>query len=105
MSGWKKIPLTPEMVRAGVMSQIQDLCVKPFMAAMAPAEAAMFARQSIRDGDVHDELFFSPAMARLVAPVLAIYGAVDCQPPPREKTSLLIGNGDPRTSLLKAEKE
>jgi hypothetical protein len=92
-AGWLKISFSREDERNGMEDTFQELCLPSAATAGFPSDAAIF----FRDRPGHEggtDLFISPNMAAIVGAVAEKYGAVACDPPPREGTGISMSNGD-----------
>jgi hypothetical protein len=95
---WLSVTLSSAEVAAGKHADLQNFFETLFMRAGTPANAAMFENSPTYENYIY---YFSPgAMAFCGSPLKLLYGAADCNPPPRVGTSLVVGHHDALDRLL-----
>jgi len=96
---WNIIRMTVNEIAAGMNLQLQVAFEAMFKASHAPKDAAMFGNRFFEDDYTY---YFPPGAARFFSVVMTGFGAKDCPEPDRESVSLLVGNADAVTSLLRS---
>jgi hypothetical protein len=100
MDGWLRIGLSSDDVRKGVESAFQEQCLPILALRGFPLGAAVFS-QHRRTRPLGTNLYISPSMAAIIAPVAAAYKAESCDCPARtDDMAISMCSGDPPLSLL-----
>ena len=87
-------------IAAGTNVHLQEAFESMFRASKKPADAAMFGNRF--SGDDYS-YYFPPGAARFFSVVMSGFGAKVCPEPARESVSLLVGNPDAMTALIRSE--
>ena len=87
---WKMVEMTSTQVKKYQHGRLQDAFAEAYRLAGAPADAAMFSR---REGG-RWRYYFSPEAARIAAPLLDLWRAVDVPPPQADGAKLMVGAPD-----------
>lgn len=98
--GWSLIHMSVSEIAAGTHIQLQSAFEAMFRASKAPGDAAMFGNRLLEDDYTY---YFAPGAARFFSVVMSGFGAKECPEPERESVSLLVGNADAMTSLIRSE--
>jgi len=97
---WNRIRMSVNEIAAGTHIQLQVAFEAMFRASKAPRDAAMFGNRFLEDDYTY---YFAPGAARFFSVVMSGFGARDCPEPGRESVSLLVGNPDAMTSLIRSD--
>ncbi len=100
MGGWLRIDLSTDDVRSGAESAFQERCWPLLLRNGFPPDAAVFSRN--RDAKpLGTDLYISPSMAAIIAPVAAAYKAQPCDRPARtDRMAISMCSGAPPWALL-----
>ncbi len=96
---WSLVHMSTDEIAAGKHIQLQVAFEAMFRARNAPKDAAMFGNRFVEDDYTY---YFPPGASSFFSVVMSGFGARGCTEPDRELVSLLVGNSDAVTSLLRS---
>ena len=96
---WALVRMSTDEIAAGKHLQLQVAFEAMFRAGNAPTDAAMFGNRFLEDDYSY---YFTPGASRFFSVVMSGFGAKECPEPDQELVSLLVGNADAVTALLRS---